>query len=291
MKLWSTIFLFLHRVVPLALHELIANQKGQKRLLSKQFHGWTGWLRDKECGEKADMDRGPCRPNVFAMDDVFMTERPEQVFIQTAEWSLSHSFLSDLWLWWDNKWWWELEWRSIAVESNLNKHSTHAFLICPNSDEAERPSQKIAYLLNPAREDFEPSVTLCRWSSLSQVSLHTHVQQLWSSDLDSTSPFWGRRTTEEQPRCCCCCCCCCPFAPRWTTGRPTNRRHLVMTPTDREADDCDCSEEEKAKEKKWLEQLQLLINWSWSYMMIMENHHPTHVHGYCLPQPQDNRYQ
>ena len=138
-----------------------------------QSNCWRGWLRDKECGEKADMDRGPCRPNVFAMDDVFMTERPEQVFIQTAAWSLSHSFLSDLWLWWDNKWWWELEWRSIAVESNLNKHSTHAFLICPNSDEAERPSQKIAYLSNPAEEDVEPSVTLCRWGSLSQVSLHT----------------------------------------------------------------------------------------------------------------------
>ena len=145
------------------------------------------------------------------------------------QWSLLHPFHSDLWLWWINT-----EWVKISVKCNLNKqlrHSTHAFLICPNSSKAQGPSKKnMAHLLNPGGgEDFEPSVTLTRWAApLSQVSLHTHVHKCLEVKSVGTSPLRGRRTTEDHhPPVCCALLLllllllCCPFAPRWTTGRPT----------------------------------------------------------------------
>ena len=111
-------------------------------------------------------------------------------------------------------------------------------------DEAEGPKKKLTCYRGG--EDCRSRVSRCPGGTVLYLEfLCTHVQIFL--ELKSAAPLPPRVGALLAACLRCCCCCCCPFAPRWTTGRPTNRRHLVMTPTDREADDCDYCEEGKAK--------------------------------------------
>ena len=67
---------------------------------------------ERKYWEKTDMGLALLCWICLQWGDVFMTEKPEQVLIQTSEWSLLHSFN----LWGTTS---DVEWRSIVAASNL----------------------------------------------------------------------------------------------------------------------------------------------------------------------------
>ena len=145
----------------------------------------------------------------------------------------------------------------IAVERNLNKQSgTQPMLsLSVQTQMKQSVPKKMAHLLNPAGEDFQPSVTLSRWAApLSQVSLHTtHVHKFRS--WNRSAPLrWGfgallsssRLSALLLPLLLLSLC------AAVDVGSAHSRRHLVMTPTDREADDCGhCGEGKELSSNCW----------------------------------------